>query len=284
MKLIPGGLYEIGSNKKNGFEYDFEGPKVTVKIDSFYIDETQVTNEKFKKFVDATGYITEAERMGWSYVFRYFLPDNIEDKIEVHKAPWWIAVENANWRAPLGEGSSINDIMDHPVVHVTRNDAVAYCKWAGKRLPTEAEWEIAAKGGTNNEEYFWGDDLKSEMNKYCNTWQGEFPSLNTKEDGYDGTAPVKTYLPNGYGLYEIIGNVWEWCVNPGKLELKTFDKVSGKDFWREHQVVDDELYAIKGGSFLCHASYCNRYRLCARNSNTAMSSSQNMGFRCVKDI
>jgi len=284
MKLIPGGLYEIGSNKKNGFEYDFEGPKVTVKIDSFYIDETQVTNEEFKKFVDETGYITEAERMGWSYVFRYFLPDNIENKIEVHKAPWWIAVENANWSAPLGKGSSINEIMDHPVVHVTRNDAVAYCKWAGKRLPTEAEWEIAAKGGTNNEEYFWGDDLKSEMNKYCNTWQGEFPSLNTKEDGYDGTAPVKTYLPNGYGLYEMIGNVWEWCVNPGKLELKTFDKVSGKDFWREHQVVDDELYAIKGGSFLCHASYCNRYRLCARNSNTAMSSSQNMGFRCVKDI
>lgn len=284
MKLIPGGLYGIGSNKKNGFEYDFEGPKVTVKIDSFYIDETQVTNEEFKKFVDETGYITEAERMGWSYVFRYFLPDNIENKIEVHKAPWWIAVENANWSAPLGKGSSINEIMDHPVVHVTRNDAVAYCKWAGKRLPTEAEWEIAAKGGTNNEEYFWGDDLKSEMNKYCNTWQGEFPSLNTKEDGYDGTAPVKTYLPNGYGLYEMIGNVWEWCVNPGKLELKTFDKVSGKDFWREHQVVDDELYAIKGGSFLCHASYCNRYRLCARNSNTAMSSSQNMGFRCVKDI
>ena len=284
MKLIPGGLYEIGSNKKNGFEYDFEGPKVTVKIDSFYIDETQVTNEEFKKFVDETRYITEAERMGWSYVFRYFLPDNIENKIEVHKAPWWIAVENANWRAPLGEGSSINEIMNHPVVHVTRNDAVAYCKWAGKRLPTEAEWEVAAKGGTDNEEYFWGDELKSEMNKYCNTWQGEFPSLNTKEDGYDGTAPVKTYLPNGYGLYEMIGNVWEWCANPGKLELKTFDKVSGKDFWSEHQSIDDELYAITGGSFLCHASYCNRYRVCARNSNTAMSSSQNMGFRCVKDI
>ena len=121
-------------------------------------------------------------------------------------------------------------------------------------------------------------------NKYCNTWQGEFPILNTKEDGYDGTAPVRTYLPNGYGLYEMVGNVWEWCVNPGKLELITFDKVSGKDFWREHQSIDDELYAIKGGSFLCHASYCNRYRLSARNSNTAMSSSQNMGFRCVKDV
>ncbi|KXT59924.1 Sulfatase modifying factor 1 precursor (C-alpha-formyglycine-generating enzyme 1) [Streptococcus oralis] len=284
MIRIPAGTYHIGTNEKIGFEYDFETPRTEVTIEGFYIDETTVTNEEFLKFVTETGYVTEAEKIGWSYVFKYFLDDSEQYPIEVHKTPWWIAVEGASWRHPEGPHSSIEDRLDHPVVHVTRNDAVAYCQWAGKRLPTEAEWEIAAQGGTDNEQYYWGDELVFDGKHVCNTWQGDFPNTNTLDDGYASTAPVRTYPPNPYGLYQMIGNVWEWCVNPGKIELVSFQKVSGKDFWHVHQVQDDELYAIKGGSFLCHFSYCNRYRMCARNSNTAMSSSQNMGFRCVKDI
>lgn len=283
MIYIPSGTYDIGTNERIGFEYDFEVPKTKVTIDGFYMDETTVTNLEFAEFVSKTGYVTEAERLGWSYVFRYFLSEVKDDLLEVHKAPWWIAVEGACWKHPEGPTSSIQNRLDHPVVHVTRNDAVAYCQWSGKRLPTEAEWEIAAQGGSGQEQYYWGDSLIFSGEHFCNTWQGAFPDENTLEDGYAGTAPVKTYPTNSYGLYQMIGNVWEWCVNPGKIELRTFQLVDGKTFWREHQAHDDELYAIKGGSFLCHYSYCNRYRMCARNSNTAMSSSQNMGFRCVKD-
>lgn len=283
MIYIPGGRYRIGTDQKIGFIYDYEGPRTEVDIPGFYMDETTVTNQEFMAFVEATGYVTEAEHLGWSYVFRYFIEDQEPSLIEIHKSPWWLAVEGACWLRPEGPGSDISNRMNHPVVHVTRNDAVAYCQWAGKRLPTEAEWEIAAQGGTDWEQYYWGDHLVDSKNNLCNTWQGQFPHTNTLADGYAGTAPVKTYPPNAYGLYEMIGNVWEWCVNPGKLELRAFQQVSGKAFWKEHQLPDDELYAIKGGSFLCHDSYCNRYRMCARNSNTATSSSQNMGFRCVKD-
>lgn len=283
MIYISGGTYQIGSSDSIGFAYDYESPRTKVTVDPFYIDETTVTNSEFSLFVKETGYVTEAEKIGWSYVFRYFL-DTEKFPIEIYKTPWWIAVEGASWRNPEGPNSSISQRLDHPVVHVTRNDAVAYCQWAGKRLPTEAEWEIAAQGGTNNEHYYWGDSLELDGEHFCNTWQGQFPVQNTLEDGYVGTAPVKTYSPNPYGLYQMIGNVWEWCVNPSKIELNTFRFVTGKDFWREHQIYDDESYAIKGGSFLCHYSYCNRYRMCARNGTTSSSSSQNMSFRCVKDV
>ncbi|OUZ19275.1 formylglycine-generating enzyme family protein [Enterococcus cecorum] len=282
MIYIPGGTYQIGTNESIGFKYDFEGPCTKVNIDAFYIDETTVTNQDFDDFVSRTGYITEAEKFGWSYVFKYFLEEKFS--FEIKDTPWWIAVEGACWRYPEGPNSNIFDRMDHPVVHVTRNDALAYCKWAGKRLPTEAEWEVAAKGGTQYENYYWGNSLQVNGTHCCNTWQGRFPFHNSHEDGFIGTAPAKTYSPNQYGLYQMIGNVWEWCVNPAKIELQSFQIVSGSDFWREHQIIDDENYAIKGGSFLCHFSYCNRYRMCARNSASAMSSSQNMGFRCVRDI
>ncbi|BCP56766.1 hypothetical protein SUT007_02240 [Streptococcus parasuis] len=285
MIKIPGGIYRIGTDQKEGFDADFETPSIEVNIESFYMDETSVTNKEFQVFVDATNYITEAEKFGWSYVFHLFVSDHLRSRNIVKETPWWIAVPGASWKEPEGPGSSISDRMDHPVVHITRNDAVAYCRWSGKRLPTEAEWEVAAKGGTEFEKFYWGEELVlSDGVHRCNTWQGIFPTKNTKEDGYLATAPVKTYPANPLGLYEMIGNVWEWCVNPGKLDLSTFQIVSGQDFWREYQVIDDALYAIKGGSFLCHSVYCNRYRMNARNSSTAMSSSQNMGFRCVRDI
>lgn len=284
MIYIPGGNYCIGTNERIGFEYDYEGPRTEISITPFYIDETTVTNQEFSEFVKQTGYITDAEKIGWSYVFKYFIEDINQISIEMQKTPWWLAIAGASWCHPEGPMTDICTRMDHPVVHVTRNDALAYCQWAGKRLPTEAEWEIAAQGGTEYEHYYWGDNLIFSDKHMCNTWQGQFPTLNSLDDGYAGTAPVKTYEPNPYGLYQMIGNVWEWCVNPGKIELKSFQIVSGKDFWREHQICDNEQYAIKGGSFLCHYSYCNRYRMSARNSTTAMTSSQNMGFRCVKDI
>ena len=284
MIYIPSGTYLIGTDKKIGFETDYETPRTEVTINGFYIDETTVTNQEFMEFVTATNYQTDAEKIGWSYVFHYFLDEPKKYPLKVPQTSWWHLVEGANWKHPEGPESDILSRLDHPVVHVSRNDAVAYCQWAGKRLPTEAEWEIAAQGGTNREEYYWGDELARDGVHRCNTWQGEFPNTNTLDDGYAGTAPVKTYDPNPYGLYQMIGNVWEWCVNPGKIELKSFQLVSGKDFWKVHQVPDDELYAIKGGSFLCHYSYCNRYRMCARNSNMSMSTSQNLSFRCVKDV
>lgn len=284
MIYIPGGTYYIGTDSKEGFEYDFELPRTKVTIAPFMMDATAITNANFMDFVNATGYITDAERAGWSYVFHYFVQDKLSRIMSVNKTPWWLAITNAYWYQPEGPRSSIVDRMHHPVVHVSRNDAVAYCQWSGKRLPTEAEWEIAAQGGTNLERFYWGEQLVQDGQYFCNTWQGQFPNDNTLADGYAGTSPVKAYPPNPYGLYDMIGNVWEWCVNPGRIALQTFCFVNGQDFWREHQLYDDERYAIKGGSFLCHDSYCNRYRMCGRNSNTAMSGSQNMGFRCVKDI
>lgn len=282
MIYIPGGTFFIGTDKTIGFKPDIENPRTQVTLDPFYMDETTVTNEEFSAFIKATGYVTEAEKFGWSYVFKYFLKE--EPSYSLRQTPWWVPVKGATWKCPEGPNSSIKNRMDHPVVHVSRNDAVAYCQWAKKRLPTEAEWEVAAKGGTDNENYYWGESLTTDGKHHCNIWQGVFPNENSLEDGFDSTAPVKTYEPNQYGLYQMLGNVWEWCANPGKIELKSFQLLSGKEFWEAHQLLNDEYYAIKGGSFLCHASYCNRYRICARNSTSAMSSSQNMGFRCVRDV
>lgn len=174
--------------------------------------------------------------------------------------------------------------MDHPVVHVSRNDAIAYCQWAGLRLPTEAEWEVAAKGGTEYECYPWGEEFLVDGQYQCNIWQGNFPVENTLVDGYGNTAPVRTFEPNGYGLYQVVGNIWEWCVNPRGIPLSAFNQLQGNEFWQKLQTIDDAPYAIKGGSFLCHDSYCNRYRITARNGNTGMSSSNNMGFRCARTI
>ena len=181
---------------------------------------------------------------------------------EVSLAPWWLAVSKACWRKPEGQGSSVRDRMDHPVVHTSWYDAKRYCEWANCRLPTEAEWEYAARGGLEAKRFPWGNQLVPDGTHMCNIWQGRFPSLNTCDDGFVGTAPVHTYEPNGYGLFQTSGNVWEW----------TADEIS------------PTRYVLKGGSYLCHRSYCNRYRVAARYFNDADTSTGNCGFRCVRDL
>lgn len=282
---VPSGTYFIGTDKLIGAIIDREGPKINISLKEFYIDETVVTNIEFLEFCEKTNYVTEAEKFGWSFVFHYFLSEETKKKSKcVGGMAWWYGVEGACWKHPEGPDSNLNNRMDHPVVQVSRNDAVAYCQWANKRLPTEAEWEVAAKGTTNNELYPWGNDFVINENYRANIWQGNFPKENTMEDGFGNTSPAKYYEPNTIGLYQMIGNVWEWCVNPRAIELSCFCKVTGSDFWKNFQNVDDKQYATKGGSFLCHESYCNRYRISARNGNSGMSASNNLGFRCVKDI
>ncbi|WP_303973820.1 formylglycine-generating enzyme family protein [Streptococcus merionis] len=282
MPKIPSGKYFIGTNGEVGFSSDTEGPITEISLSAFEIDATTVTNQEFQKFVNNTGYQTEAERFGWSFVFHYFLDEALKFKSpSVPNLRWWHAVEGADWRHPEGPNSKITDRMDYPVVHVSRNDALAYCRWARKRLPTEAEWEVAAKGGTENVKFPWGDIGTVPGPEYCNVWQGDFPFENDLSDGFAGTAPAKHYDSNGYGCYQMIGNIWEWCLNPAQIPLADFKNNDSDYYWENHQSIDDNAYAIKGGSFLCHPSYCKRYRIAARNKNTGMSSANNMGFRCV---
>ncbi|NWN99648.1 formylglycine-generating enzyme family protein [Tetragenococcus halophilus] len=283
MISIPKGSYQIGTDEEIGFVNDNEGPKITVHLPAFLIDETTVTNRAFKEFVDDTGYITESEKFAWSFVFHYFLSEETKRNSQtVPGLKWWYAVPGADWLHPEGPGSTIKERMDHPVVQVSRNDAIAYCQWANKRLPTEAEWEVAAKGGTSFEKYPWGENFLENDRYHCNIWQGNFPVENSLEDGFANTAPAKYYESNGYGLYQALGNVWEWCLNPARINLDEFTKNDRDFFWKNYQQVDDEVYATRGGSFLCHQSYCKRYRIAARNGNTGMSAANNLGFRCVR--
>lgn len=284
MVRIPGGQYIIGTNQADGFPKDKEGPQVKIEIASFDVDVTTVTNQDFKDFVESTGYVTESEKYGWSYVFHYFLTtEEIMTAKEVLGLNWWYAVEGADWKHPEGINSRIIERMDHPVVQVSRNDALAYCQWRGTRLPTEAEWEIAAKGGTNHEKYPWGNSFLVDGNYQCNIWQGNFPLSNTTEDGFLSTAPAKNFAPNGYGIYQMIGNVWEWCLNPQGIDLADFKDFNSNFYEKECNQFDANNYAIRGGSFLCHESYCKRYRIAARNGNSGDSASNNTGFRTVKN-
>lgn len=284
MVEIPGEPFRMGGADPDGFPQDGEAPIRIVEVRTFYLDPTAVTNAQFAAFVKATGFVTEAERFGWSFVFGPFLPAEARRHVldgTIPGAPWWAAVSGASWRAPQGPGSSMADRQNHPVVHVSWHDAAAYCVWAGKRLPTEAEWEKAARGGIEGARYPWGDDLTPGGRHRCNVWQGTFPARNTGEDGYLTTAPVKTYPPNGYGLHQVTGNVWEWCL----------------DWWspdwhaeaRPETRVDPlgppsgEERVIRGGSYLCHASYCTRFRVAARTHNAPDSSSAHTGFRCAAD-
>lgn len=285
MVLIKGNQFEMGTHLEDGFEDDLEGPPIKVTVKDFYMSPYTVTNADFLEFFQATGYVTEAERIGSSFVFHLLLsPEEQKNALPTRRAGWWFDVPGASWRKPEGEHSTIERRMEHPVVHVSRNDALAYCHWAGTRLPTEAEWEYAARGGLVNKQFPWGDELKPDNKHKANIWQGDFPTNNTEEDGYLGTAPVHTYGANGYGLYQMSGNVWEWCLNPGKIPLEVFQEKSAIDLYKENHHFTDGLYALRGGSFLCYDSYCNRYRVAGRNSNTANSSSSNIGFRVVRDV
>jgi len=280
MIYLPGGEFLMGNGGKDGFAADGEGPVHRVKLDPFYIDACTVTNRQFAEFVRDTGYRTEAERFGWSYVFQGFLTPAVMPYVigSVQGTPWWYGVREAYWFQPEGPGSRIEERMDHPVVHVTWNDAAAYCKWAGKRLPTEAEWEYAARGGLEQKKYPWGDELAPDGRHMCNIWQGTFPEKNTARDGYVGTAPARSFEPNGYGLYNVSGNVWEWV----------HDWFDNTYYLRSPESnppgpAKGDRRCMRGGSFLCHKSYCKRYRVAARNSNTPDSSSNHLGFRCAAD-
>lgn len=280
MVYLPEGSFQMGTDDDVGFPEDGEGPAREVTTDAYYIDKHAVTNAEFYEFVSETGYTTEAERYGWSYVFQDFVgPDQEPHIIDgADAAPWWVGVEGAYWARPEGPGSSIKDRLDHPVVHVSWNDAVAYCEWAGKRLPTEAEWERAARGGLEGATYPWGDELRPDGEHRCNIWQGSFPDEDTAADGYHGTAPVDAFNQNDLDMYNVSGNVWEWCRD-------WFSSDYHVNSSRENPTgpADGQQRVIRGGSYLCHQSYCNRYRVAARTKNTPDSSTGHTGFRCVVD-
>lgn len=259
---VPAQTFRMGDAHGDSRWDDGEGPVRAVTLDAFDIDATTVTNADFARFVDASGHVTEAESFGFSAVFHLALAAPDEAVMgRVPGAPWWLGVRGADWRRPGGPGSTTEGIDDHPVVHVSWNDAQAYCAWAGRALPTEAQWECASRGGHDGRRYPWGDELDAPDR--CNIWQGRFPAENTLDDGHLTTAPVRSYHPNDYGLWQTVGNVWEWCAD-------RWDPARG-----------DDSRVTRGGSYLCHASYCNRYRNAARSSNTPDSSTGNTGFRTV---
>lgn len=278
MIYLQGGTFLMGTDDRDGFPADGEGPVREVALDPFWVDPTTVTNAEFKKFIDETHYKTDAERYGWSFVFYGLLSEamrNTHPQVAA-QTPWWCAIPGATWDHPEGKDSEVIERMDHPVVHVSWNDAMAFCQWAGKRLPTEAEWEYAARGGLIQKKFPWGDELTPHGEQRCNIWQGHFPDYNSLEDGYLGTAPAKSFPPNNFGLYNMSGNVWEWCNDWFSPDFHQKDsRVNPKG------PQSGQSRVIRGGSFLCHHSYCNRYRVAARSSNTPDSTTSNMGFRCA---
>ncbi|MCU1432642.1 MAG: serine/threonine protein phosphatase [Actinotalea sp.] len=269
---LDGGVFLMGSTGPESMERDGEGPVREVAVQPFSIDVWSVRNADFAAFADATAYVTDAERLGTSFVFYGLVAASARAHIvgSPLDAPWWMVVEGASWRAPFGPGSDVSGLADHPVVHVSHHDALAYCAWAGARLATEAEWEYAARGGLVQKTYPWGDEERAGGRWRCNVWQGEFPATNSMDDGFIGTAPVTAYEPNGYGLYNMVGNVWEWCADPFT--------VGGSAGTTQ---LDPGLRVLRGGSYLCHPSYCNRYRVSARTGSTPDSSTGHTGFRCV---
>jgi formylglycine-generating enzyme len=281
MVALDGGKFLMGTESAEAFPADGEGPVRAVAVDPFYIDRYPVSNSQFADFVRATGYRTESERFGWSFVFHKHIPASERDRLvndTVVGIEWWCKVNGASWRHPEGPDSNIESRPHHPVVHVSWNDALAYCQWAGKRLPTEAEWEYAARGGLEQKVYPWGDELTPGGRHLCNIWQGEFPHCDTGDDGYTAPAPGNAFPPNGYGLYTITGNAWEWCSDwfhsTWHVTATCVNPIGPPAGDRK---------VMKGGSYLCHHSYCNRYRVAARTWNTPDSATTNISFRCVRD-
>lgn len=283
MKLLPGGRFEMGSPPAGAHQaihnraettgapdpaheiYEDEGPVHEVALSPFFIDLHEVTNAEFALFVQATGYKTDAERKGASWVFRQGARD-------------WELIRGADWRHPLGPEDSIADRMNHPVVHVSWNDALAYCRWAGKRLPTEAEWEYAARAGHRGQTYPWGNELKPGGKLMANFWQGHWPDRNLLEDGYYYTAPVCSFPPNDFGLCDMVGNVWEWTAD-----------WYAEDYYAHSPVVNPqgpssgEMRVARGGSWFCSPNYCGAYRVAFRGKSPPEASFNNVGFRCAKD-
>ena len=275
---LAGGTFLMGSEDPGAYAEDGEGPVREVALSPFRLDRHAVTNAQFAEFVTATGHVTDAERVGTAFVFGGLLPDDFPPTRGVVEAPWWREVEGADWAHPEGPHSDVADRADHPVVQVTWDDAQAYCTWAGRRLPTEAEWEFAARGGLEQQRFPWGGSLTPGGEHRMNVFQGTFPARNTEQDGYAGTAPVGAFPPNGYGLHNMTGNVWEWTADRwsttwhGEQERPLVDP-------RGPQTGDRR--ALRGGSYLCHASYCWRYRTSARMGSTPDTPTGNVGFRCA---
>jgi formylglycine-generating enzyme required for sulfatase activity len=298
MERIPGGTFKMGSDR----HYPEEAPVHDVTVDAFWIDRAPVTNADFGRFVEATGHVTLAERAPNPDDYPGAKPELLVPASVVFTKPtgpvdlrnhynWWALVPGTNWRHPLGPESSLEGLDQHPVVQIAYEDATAYARWAGKKLPTEAEWEYAARGGLDGAEFAWGDELTPGGQMMANSWQGQFPHENLCADGFEGTSPVGTYPPNGYGLLDMIGNVWEWttdwyaarhppnghgccaAINPrgGKRE-ESFDP-------REALKIPRKV--MKGGSFLCAPNYCRRYRPAARMAQTIDTATCHLGFRCV---
>lgn len=307
MVWIPGGEFSMGASNPVGLDhggpddmYDAR-PIHRVRVDGFFMDVTEVTNAQFAEFVKATGYITVAEQVptkeefpgvaaenliAGSVVFKSCKTQNLNDSYK-----WWAYERDANWKQPDGVGSNIKNKDNYPVVHVAWEDAMAYAKWAGKRLPTEAEWEYAARAGGAGQLYPWGNDLKPENKWMANTYQGKFPEQDVGEDGYHGIAPAKCFAANAYGLYDMAGNVWEWCLDWYRADYyNSFSKtkVALNPIGPETALDPDEPNAKKkvqrGGSFLCTDQYCTRYMLGSRGKGEYRSSTNHIGFRCVKSL
>ncbi len=297
MVWIPGGQFLMGSDG----HYPEEAPAHRVQVDGFWIDRFAVTNREFEKFVKETGYVTLAERPANPDDYPDALPEMLAPSSTVFRKPsgpvdmrnhynWWTYVPGANWRHPRGSASSIAKLKDHPVVHVAYEDVEAYAKWAGMQLPTEAEWEFAARGGLDGVEYAWGDQLTPGGVHLANTWQGDFPYRNTLEDKFEYTAPVGSYPPNGYGLYDMIGNVWEWTSDwyqeHGKIDSPCCTVANPRGGERDASLDPRDPAGIprrvtKGGSHLCAPNYCRRYRPAARMAQPIDTSVSHLGFRLV---
>jgi formylglycine-generating enzyme required for sulfatase activity len=279
MVHVPGGTFSMGEDGPEANPFDGEGPVRRVTVSTFLLDATAVDNERFARFVEATGHVTTAERHGWSFVFAPFVTAaGRAGARAVVGAPWWWAVEGACWHRPEGPGSTLDDRADHPVVHVSHDDATAFARWTRKRLPTEAEWEFAARGGLERAIYPWGDELRPDGRWRCNIWQGEFPAHDLGEDGHVGTAPVRAFGPEGYGVHQMVGNVWEWVADRWSTDHGAGPHVDpqGPEGGDEH--------VRRGGSYLCHESYCNRYRVAARDRGHRTDSAGNVGFRCAAPV
>ncbi|WP_427130639.1 formylglycine-generating enzyme family protein [Pseudarthrobacter sp. S9] len=274
---VPGGRMIMGDAFGEGYPADGEGFLHPVVLDGLIIDATAVTNEQFNLFIAATGYRTEAELFGSSAVFHQALAAEPSDVLgRSPSAPWWLEVRGADWSHPGGRGSDLDGIRDHPVVHISYNDALAYCAWSGRRLPTEAEYEYAARGGHAGRRYPWGNDLTPDGKHMANIWQGTFPERNTLDDGFLTTCPARTFPPNDFGLFEMSGNVWEWCSD---WFSPTYYRHS--DATNPRGPEEGAARVTRGGSYLCHDSHCSRYRVSARTSNAPDSSAGNCGFRTV---